>query len=211
MISTSVLTHTIHLNSSWGRSKHYNIGPTQGTKKEQEHLKTAQQTWGYQTGPSPKPLENETPKKKRIEMNITAFLSCVFLEFWKNSGESSKNMTSRCSSNPPTPSDRDWSTPRTKHQDTNRAMSSMPYSARKNAINCTLGKLNSPSINVWLRFSSTHTSERKWALLWRWLCTCTRERRSLVQKKKKVLYCPTTGKIAHYHSKRDGKTQSGSL
>ena len=28
-------------------------------------------------------------------------------------------------------------------------MSSMPYSARKNAINCTLGKLNNPSINVW--------------------------------------------------------------
>ena len=28
-------------------------------------------------------------------------------------------------------------------------MSSMPYSARKNAINCTLGKLIRPIINVW--------------------------------------------------------------
>ena len=34
-------------------------------------------------------------------------------------------------------------------------MSSIPYSARKNATNCTWGKLNSPSINVW------HTQHRR--------------------------------------------------
>ena len=86
---------------------------------------------------------------KRIEINVTAFLFRICLEFQKNSGESSKNIACRYSLNLPTPSDRDWSTPRTKHQDTNRAMSSMPYSARKNAINCTLGKLIRPIINVW--------------------------------------------------------------
>ena len=103
-----------------------------------------------QTGPSPKSLENKTPRKKRIEINITAFLSRICLEFWKISGESSKYMTSQCSSNPPTPSDKDWFTPRTKHQDPNRAMLSMPYNAINNALNCTLGKLSSPSINIWL-------------------------------------------------------------
>ena len=82
-------------------------------------------------------------------MNVTAFLSHICLKFKKNSGESSKNMTSPCSTNPPTPTDRDWSTLRTKHQDTKKAMLSMPYSARKTAINYILVKLSSPSINVW--------------------------------------------------------------
>ena len=150
LISTSVLTHTTHLDTSWGWSKLYNIGPKKypPQPRGQRRTRNTKKLVATQTGPSPKPLENQTPRKRRIERNITAFLSRIFLEFRKNSGESSKNMTSRCSSNPPTPSDRDWSTPRTKHQVTNRAMLTMPYSARKNAINCTSGKLNSPSISL---------------------------------------------------------------
>ena len=90
----------------------------------------------YKTRPPPPPPQKDKNKHHSI--------SILYL-----SGESSKNMTSRFSSNSPTPSDRDWSTPRTKHQGTNRATSWKPYSARKNATNCTLGNLNSPSINVW--------------------------------------------------------------
>ena len=82
---------------------------SQGTKKEQGHLKTA--PVATHTGPSPRPPENETPRKKRREINGTAFPSHICLDFQKNSGEFSKNMTSWCSTNPPTPSDRDWSTP----------------------------------------------------------------------------------------------------
>ena len=72
-----------------------------------------------------------------------------------------------------------------KHQDKNRAMSSMPYSARKNVINCILEKLNSPSISIhatqtcnvlWTRFSSTPTPEERQP------GACTGESRLLVWK-----------------------------
>ena len=82
--------------------------PTTTQGKQRRNRNTSKQHLKHvatQTGPSPKPLENETPKKKRMEINITAFLSCIFLEFRKDSEESSKNMTSRCNSNPQTPSE----------------------------------------------------------------------------------------------------------
>ena len=120
-ISTSVLTHTTHWNTSWGLSKHCKVGPKKyppqprGQRKNRNTLKPHWEHVATQTEPSSNPPENETPRKKKIEINVSALLSCICLEFWKNSGKSSKNMTSQCSSNSPTPSDRDWFTPRTKY------------------------------------------------------------------------------------------------
>ena len=83
-------------------------------------------------------------------------------------------MTFQCSSNPPTNSNKNGSILRTRYQDSNKAMFSMLYSARRNARNCTLEKLNSLSMNKWRRhktysgagLSSTPMPKRKQTLLW---------------------------------------------
>ena len=51
---------------------------------------------------------------------------------------------SQRSSNPPAPSDRDWSTTRTKHQDTSAAKSSVPYRARRRCKELYIGATKQP-------------------------------------------------------------------
>ena len=94
LINTSVLTHTTHLNTSWGWSKQYNIGSKKNPPQprgQRRNRNTSKQHWKHvatQTGPSPKALGIETPRKKRIEINAIAFISRNFLKFWKNLEES---------------------------------------------------------------------------------------------------------------------------
>lgn len=83
--------------------------------------------------------KNRTVFKQRSKHGVTQ-------KFQKNSGESSENTTFQYSSNPPTHSDRNWFTQRARRK---QRKLSMLCSARRNAKNCTLGKLNSPSINEW--------------------------------------------------------------
>ena len=47
---------------------------TQGIKKEQEHLKTALRTCGYPDWAFSETSRKRDPRKKRIEINVTAFL-----------------------------------------------------------------------------------------------------------------------------------------
>lgn len=104
------------------RSPHHN-------PKEEETTARSQNMWFPRLGLH----KNQTPAKKRREINIIAFLSPTCLKFMKNSGESSENMTFQHGSNPLTHSDKNWSTQSTRHQYANKVMLSMPSSARRNA------------------------------------------------------------------------------
>ena len=81
-----------------------------------------------QIGPSPRSPEYETPRRRKI--NVTAFYPIS-----KVSEDFKRILQKHDITGQFTPADRNWSTPRTKHQDTNRAMSSMLYIARRNAMN----------------------------------------------------------------------------
>ena len=92
---------------------------TQGTKKEQEHIKTALKTCGYPDWTFSKTFRKRDNKKeedrKKRHSNSIPYLSGVSEKFRRILQKHEIPVQFK-------PSDRDWSTPRTKHQGTNRAM-----------------------------------------------------------------------------------------
>ena len=77
--------------------KENNIGPKKyppQPRGQRRNRNASKQHWEHvatQTGPSAKPPENENPRKKGIEKNVTTFPSRIYLEFRKNLGEKTRH------------------------------------------------------------------------------------------------------------------------
>ena len=115
-------------------------------KKEREHPKTALRTCGYQDWAFTKTSRKLDPKKEE-DRNLLYSISLPYLyRVSENSRESSKNIPVQ------------FKTSKTLRQKLvhpkdkkpgYKVTLSMLCGAKRKARNCTLGKLNSPSINEW--------------------------------------------------------------
>ena len=115
---------------------------TQGVKKEWERLKTAFRTCGYPDGAFSITSRKRDPKKAEdgnkhhsISIPNLARVSETFRRIIQKHNIPVQFKPSNTVRQ------------RLVHPKTQTAISSVPYRARRNAMNCTLGKLNSPSLN----------------------------------------------------------------
>ena len=152
LISTSVLTHTLEDKPGVINTLQHRVKEVPATTQETKNRNTSKQHWEHvatQTGPSPRPPGNEKKRRKKEEdRNNRHSISIPYMSgVLKDLGGILQKHDILVRFKPSNTLKQRLVTPRTKQQDSNKAMSPMPNRARRNAINCTLGKLNSLSIN----------------------------------------------------------------